>query len=75
MSMLHAELARNAAYSLPYCTPSSLGAQQLVLALSKVFSSLAQPLPSVSHDEFHTLPAGFSSPTLSARLHDILQIT
>ena len=73
--MSHAELARNAAHSLPYCTPSSLGAQQLILALSKVFSSLAQPLSSASHDEFHTLPAGFSSPTLSVRLCDILQIT
>ena len=74
-SMSHAELARNAAHSLPYCTPSSLGAQRLVLALGEVFSSLAQPPSSASHDEFHTLPAGFSSPTLSARLRDILQIT
>ena len=74
-SMLHAELARNAAYSLPYCTPSSLGAQRLVLALSEVFSSLTQPPPSASHDEFHTLPVGFSLPTLSVRLCDILQIT
>ena len=75
MSMLHAELTRNAAHSLPYCTLSSLGAQRLVLALGEVFSSLAQPPSSASHDEFHTLPAGFSLPTLSARLCDILQIT
>ena len=56
-SMSHAELTCNAAHSLPYCTPSSLGAQQLVLALGKVFSSLVQPPSSASHDEFHTLPA------------------
>ena len=74
-SMSHAELTRNAAHSLPYCTLSSLGAQRLILALSKVFSSLTQPLSSASHDEFYTLPAGFSSPTLSARLRNILQIT
>ena len=74
-SMSHAELACNAAHSLPYCTLSSLGAQRLVLALGEVFSSLTQPPSSASHDEFHTLPAGFSLPTLSARLCDILQIT
>ena len=74
-SMSHAELTHNAAHSLPYCIPSSLGVQQLILALGKVFSSLAQPPSSASHNEFHTLPAGFSSPTLSVRLCDILQIT
>ena len=75
MSMSHAELAHNAAHSLPYCTLSSLGVQWLVLALGEVFSSLTQPLSFASHDEFHTLPTGFSLPTLSARLRDILQIT
>ena len=73
--MSHAELACNAAHSLPYCTPSSLGVQQLVLALSEVFSSLTQPLSFASYNEFYTLLTGFSLPTLSARLRDILQIT
>ena len=50
--MLHAELTCNAAYSLPYCTPSSLGVQRLILAFSEVFSSLTQPPSSASHDEF-----------------------